>query len=281
MTRGGLPVSLHEPFEFLLERQLPAGDHGPLDRVEALRADLARQHGSVTSFRQTRVNGVPPAATSRPDEARPPLRSLFDVAHVASVSPVWGMFLYLCARASGARTIVELGTAAGISGCYLGSAPACRRFITVEGDPERARLAEVHLRSVVAHVEVINTSFETALDRVLPGLQDGIDLVFIDGDKSPGSYLALLDRLSPRLNPGALVLFDDIQWADVQEDWQRLQRASGALLRRQCRPIRRVRLGSEGHATTGVRAVRSRRVDLYQLADHGATSAPEPVRPAI
>ena len=82
----------------------------------------------------------------------------------------------------------------------------------MEGDPERARLAEAHLAAWSPTSRSINTSFETALDRVLPGLADGIDLVFIDGDKTPGSYLALLDRLSPRLNPGALVLFDDIQW---------------------------------------------------------------------
>ncbi len=133
-----------------------------------------------------------------------------------------GHVSYLCAKAARARTILELGTAAGISGCYLASAPSCRRFITVEGDPGRARLAEGHLRRTVAHVEVVNASFEAAIERLLPGLHDGIDLAFIDGDKTRGSYLALLDRLSLRLNPGALVLFDDIQWHDVQQDWKRL-----------------------------------------------------------
>jgi predicted O-methyltransferase YrrM len=222
MKRAGLPVCLQEPLRFLLERQVPGGDSGPLDRVEALRAELARQEGSVAAFTDTRANAAPPTITSRPDEARPAMRSLFDLAHVSSVTAVWGTFLYLCARAARARTIVELGTAAGISGCYLGSAPSCRRFITVEGDPERARLADAHLRLMVPHVEVVNASFETALERLLPGLHEGIDLIFIDGDKTRGSYLALLDRLSPRLNPGALVLFDDIQWRDVQEDWKSL-----------------------------------------------------------
>ena len=31
-----------------------------------------------------------------------------------------------------------------------------------------------------------------------------------------------LSRLSARLNRGALVVFDDIQWSDVQEDWKAL-----------------------------------------------------------
>jgi predicted O-methyltransferase YrrM len=222
MKRAGLPVSLHEPLAFLLERQLLSGDYGPVDRVEALRAELARQQGSVAAFTEASVDGALPAVTWRADEARPLLRSLSDVAHISSVSAVWGTFLYLCAKAARARTILELGTAAGISGCYLASAPSCRRFITVEGDPGRARLAEGHLRRTVAHVEVVNASFEAAIERLLPGLHDGIDMAFIDGDKTRGSYLALLDRLSLRLNPGALVLFDDIQWHDVQQDWKRL-----------------------------------------------------------
>ena len=194
----------------------------PSIALEALRAELARQQGSVATFAEASVAGALPAVTWRADEARPLLRPLSEVAHISSVTAVWGTFLYLCAKAARARTILELGTAAGISGCYLASAPSCRRFITVEGDPGRARLAEGHLRRTVAHVEVVNASFEAAIERLLPGLHDGIDLAFIDGDKTPGSYLAMLDRLSPRMNPGALVLFDDIQWHDVQQDWKKL-----------------------------------------------------------
>lgn len=227
MTRRGLPVCLHGPFRFLLERRTPGGEYGPLDRVEALREGLARQDGALGTFRETRPGGAPPTPTWRPDEARPAVRSLSDIAHVASVTAVWGTFLYLCATAARARTVLELGTAAGISGCYLASAPSCRRFITVEGDAGRARLAATHLRQFNANVEVVNASFEAAIERLLPSLPDGIDLAFIDGDKTKGAYLALLDRLSPRLNPGALVLFDDIQWFDAQEDWKALSARRG------------------------------------------------------
>ena len=220
MTRCGLPESLRGPLEFLLERTIPGGDYGPLDRAEALRAELARRDGTLTTFDHVKATGVAPAKTRRTDEARPLERSSRDVAYGSSVTAVWGTFLYLCATAARARTIVELGTAAGISGSYLGSAPSCRRFITVEGDAGRARLAEANLRPFIPHVEVLNTTFEAALDSLLTHLHDGIDMAFIDGQKTRGSYVALLDRLAPRLNPGALVVFDDIQWFDVQQDWQ-------------------------------------------------------------
>ena len=223
MKRAGLPVYLHEPLEFLLERQVPSGDYGPLDRVESLRDELASTDGVLGVFDAVGTRG---SSTTDPvrrlDETRPAVRSLFETAHVSSVSALWGTFLYLCASARGAETILELGSGAGISGCYLGSAPTCRRFITVEGSADRARLAGAHLRQIVGDVEVINASFDAALDRLIPSLHDGIDFVFVDGDKTRGDYRALLSRLAARLNPGAVVVFDDIQWSDVQEDWKAL-----------------------------------------------------------
>jgi predicted O-methyltransferase YrrM len=223
MKGAGLPVCLHEALQFLLERQLPGGEYGPLDRIESLRAELAGTNGVVGVFDAVGARGSSAAnAVRRVDETRPAVRSLFETAHVSSVSALWGTFLYLCASARGAETILELGSGAGISGCYLGSAPTCRRFISVEGSADRARLAEAHLRQIVGDVEVLNMSFDAALDRLIPTLRDGIDFVFVDGDKTPGSYLALLSRLSARLNRGALVVFDDIQWSDVKEDWEAL-----------------------------------------------------------
>ena len=162
-----------------------------------------------------------------------------ETAHVTSVPPVWGMFLHLCAEARGARTVLELGSGAGLSGCYLGSAEGCRRFVTVEGSAERARLARAHLAEVVPHAEVVVDSFQSALADILPGLEEGLDLVFIDGNKDGGGYLDLVERLAARLNPGAVLIFDD-------RPAGRLARALGEArvrIRDQHRPIRRVLVG--------------------------------------
>jgi predicted O-methyltransferase YrrM len=137
------------------------------------------------------------------------------------------MFLHLCAEAHGARTILELGSGAGISGCYLGSAAACRRFITVEGSAERGRLAAAHLAELVPGAQLIVNSFQSALDQLLPALDEGLDLVFIDGNKIAGGYLELVDRLAPRLNSGAVMIFDDIQWTDLRADWRALSARPG------------------------------------------------------
>ncbi len=221
MKRSGLPPSLCVPLEFLVERRLPDDAPGTIDRIEPRRTELANRPGVAAVFRGPGSDRR--RTPTRADEAIPEVRSLFEVAHSISVSALWGMFLHLCARSSGARTILELGTAAGISGCYLGSAPACQRLITVEGSPDRSRLADDNLRHILgARAELITASFDDALTALLPRLEQGIDLFFLDGDKTRGHYLALLDRVAPRLNTGALVVFDDIQWSEMGDDWRRL-----------------------------------------------------------
>jgi predicted O-methyltransferase YrrM len=150
------------------------------------------------------------------------------IAQVTSVHPYWGMFLYLCASAVGAETILELGSCAGISGCYVASGTHCRRFITVEGSPELARLAEANIRQVASHAEVVNALFDDALDAILPTLGKGLDMAYIDGQHEKRSTLHYFKRLVPHLSSGAVVVFDDIQWSpDMWEAWQELSRWPG------------------------------------------------------
>jgi predicted O-methyltransferase YrrM len=215
MERRGLPDSLRAPLRFLVERSLGAEDARVTARVEAIRADLAARAGES-------------AGVFADGDGRAVRRSLTEVAHLSSVLPVWGTFLYLCARASGARTILELGTAAGISGCYLASAPSCRRFITVEGSAERSRLARQHLDRITTNYELVTAPFDDALERILPALDAPIDLLYIDGSKRAGENLRLFERIAPSLGAHAVAVFDDITWSrDLWRDWQELARRPG------------------------------------------------------
>jgi predicted O-methyltransferase YrrM len=227
MARAGLPASLHGPLRLLLDRTIDAKERALVDRVEALRAALAAGPGDVGVFDAAVAAGRALPAAPRPDERRPDRRPLAEVAHVTSIPAMWGMFLHRCACDAGARTILELGTGAGISGCYLGSAPGCRRFVTVEGSPERARVAEGLLRQVVPHADLRVAAFDAALDALLPTLAEGLDLAFVDGNKTRGGYLDVVRRLAPHLARGALLVFDDIQWTELRDDWRALSAMPG------------------------------------------------------
>jgi predicted O-methyltransferase YrrM len=226
MLKDDLPNPLRLPIEFLLSGELDPGDEQVSARIETLRSQLAkRQNERVTVFSGMTVNEYgsylfPHGGTLE--------RSLAQIAYESSVLPRWGMFLYLCAKAAGAKTVLELGSSAGISGCYLASTPECQRFITIEGSSELAKLAESNLSGIVRNFEVVNASFDKALDRIGPTLGHGLDMVFLDGDKRKASLCGSFRRLVSHLNRGSMVVFDDIYWSsEMWQAWQMLRRWKG------------------------------------------------------
>jgi len=120
-----------------------------------------------------------------------------------------GLFLYLTARAIGARHIVEFGTSFGISAIYLGSAVVDNGGGLVVGSellPEKHARAVAHLQRAGLS-EVVDVRLGDAME-TLQVTPEPIDLVFLDGWKD--LYLPVLKLLTPRLRPGAVVLADNI-----------------------------------------------------------------------
>jgi predicted O-methyltransferase YrrM len=213
MLEGGLPQPLQTPLEFLFARRLCHEARQAVDRVELIRSAVARQ---------TRLFEV---ANSDIDDPR---RTAAQIAHRSSVTFEWGTFLYLCAEAFKARIILELGSCAGISGCYLASSRYFTRFITVEGSSSLASLAKSNIGQISDRVEVVNALFDDALDRILPTLRDGLDLIYIDGHHEYEATLHYFYRLASHVNKGALVVFDDVHWSNgMWRAWQVLKEQEG------------------------------------------------------
>ncbi|MCA9714073.1 MAG: class I SAM-dependent methyltransferase [Myxococcales bacterium] len=124
------------------------------------------------------------------------------------VGPEVGALLYLLARASGARRVVEFGTSLGVSTIYLACAVRDNGGGVVIGSeivPEKAAAARRHLEEagVAEWVELREGDARETLAQ-----QSGpVDMLLLDG--FPPLARELLTLLEPRLRPGALVLVDD------------------------------------------------------------------------
>ena len=132
-----------------------------------------------------------------------------------AVSPAEGRLLYLLARATRARRLVEFGASYGVSTLYLAAAAndLGGELITTEAHPDkcralRANLAQAGLADRVTLLE--GDALQTLAD--LPG---PIDLLLLDGWKS--LYLPVLELLRPRLSASALVLADNVDHAAAQD----------------------------------------------------------------
>ncbi|MBI2384887.1 MAG: O-methyltransferase [Elusimicrobia bacterium] len=102
-----------------------------------------------------------------------------------SVGPDEGRLLHFLVSACGARKIVEVGTLAGYSACWMADAlPQGGMLHTIEYEPKHAKVAKenVALAGLTAKVTVHTGPGMT----VLPTLEKHgpFDLVFIDADKT-------------------------------------------------------------------------------------------------
>lgn len=117
-----------------------------------------------------------------------------------------GAMLSIYAQMLGARTVVEIGTGAGVSGLWLlDGMRADGTLTTIDSEPEHQRAARDAFRSAgigSSRTRLING---TALD-VLPRLADGgYDLVF--ADCTPIDYPLFVPHVVRLLRPGGAVVF--------------------------------------------------------------------------
>src|ERR1700722_17745055 len=130
-----------------------------------------------------------------------------------AVSRETGALLYMLARSSRARTIVEFGTSFGISTLHLAAALRDNgggRLITSEVEPSKvARARENFVAGGLS--DLIEIREGDALQTRARDLPERIDLLLLDGAK--GLYPAVLALVEERLRPGALIVADNADWS--------------------------------------------------------------------
>jgi predicted O-methyltransferase YrrM len=216
--QNSLPEELFPAIEYLLTDRHPAGCGAVADRIEELRDQLA-QKGAMKVGEYV--------AGARPDAPDIEQRALVDIAHFVSVPRSFGIFLYLCSEGFKARRILELGACAGISGCYLASGSHCKDFVTLELSGALAAIATENLRHVIPDPKVINASFDEGLGEVIGEATEPFDIIWIDGHHESDATLRYFKRLKDHAAPGKLMLFDDINWPEMQEAWALIRRWPG------------------------------------------------------
>lgn len=141
------------------------------------------------------------------------------------VSRETGLLLYMLARATKARTIVEFGTSFGLSTLYLAAALRDNgvqaiedgphegphgKIVTCEFEPSKIALATAHLEQAGLS-DLVDIREGDALVSLSADLPAAIDLVLLDGAKS--LYTDVLTLIEPHLRPGALIVADNADYA--------------------------------------------------------------------
>jgi predicted O-methyltransferase YrrM len=144
-----------------------------------------------------------------------------------AVSRETASLLYVLARSSRARVIVEFGTSFGISTLHLAAALKDNgggHLIGTEFEPTKVVRARENL-TAAGLADLVEIREGDALETLARDLPEAIDLVLFDGAK--GLYPRVLSLLAPRLRTGALLVADN---ADSSPEYLAQVRAAGAYL---------------------------------------------------
>jgi predicted O-methyltransferase YrrM len=182
--------------------------------LATLLTHLFQQARDTSAVLGQTMAGVPAEERARLMTSTTDYRALYERMkdfHLA-VSPETGTLLYLLARSSRARSIIEFGTSFGISTLHLAAALRDNgggRLISTEFEP--SKIAKAHANITAAGLsDLVEIRAGDALETLARELPEQIDLVLLDGAKA--LYPQVLALLEARLRPGAMIVADNADW---------------------------------------------------------------------
>lgn len=143
------------------------------------------------------------------------LHELYRETHLHAMNPrmasgpVQGRFLQLLCQLIQPKKVLEIGTFTGFATiCMARGMGSDGLLTTIEANEEYEGVIRKYLAkaAVADRVRLIIGDAK----EVIPTLEGGFDLVFIDADKI--SYPSYYDLVIEKLNPGGVILADNVLW---------------------------------------------------------------------
>ncbi|MBN2813532.1 MAG: class I SAM-dependent methyltransferase [Bacteroidales bacterium] len=147
--------------------------------------------------------------------------SLGKKARMVSVPHATGRLLFHLVCHYKPDTIIELGTAMGVSTLYLAMGRPETQVFSVEGNRQLALIAKSVFESLkLNNIKVIINNFEDTLEQLIQHMSGRV-LVFIDGNHTREAVLRYYNTFAKNGGANTILVFDDITWSTgMMEAWQ-------------------------------------------------------------
>lgn len=123
-----------------------------------------------------------------------------------------GLLLWVLIKLTRPKTILEIGTGSGYSTCWLLSGLTSKgKITTIEIDKKTQHIAKKNLLKYFPHSHQRVKWLLGDAKKVLTGIKDKHDLIFLDGKKGDyDQYFKLANK--KLLNPRGIIVCDDVFW---------------------------------------------------------------------
>lgn len=208
---------IRSPFvQTFLKEVLPHQPSAWGAQVEDLRKVLAADRERILTFEDLGAG----ADNSGSKTIR---RSVSALAKLSARHRKEGELLYRICQQYQPKRCLEFGTNLGISTLYqLGALPDSQ-FVSMEGAPPIAAVAQQNFEHLDTKPELLVGEFSYLLEERLDLADYRPDYVFIDGNHRYAPTIDYFERLLPQIEEGGIIIFDDINWsAEMQAAWQEI-----------------------------------------------------------
>ncbi len=123
------------------------------------------------------------------------------------------------------ETMLEFGTSLGVAALYQGLVGIGAQFVTLEGCPNIAGVAQFNFNVMKAdHIELMTGRFEQTLPLAIQRLKR-LDYVFFDGNHKKEPTLAYFNTCLPYAHENSIFVFDDIYWSEgMTAAWEEIKK---------------------------------------------------------
>ncbi|MCI5083674.1 MAG: class I SAM-dependent methyltransferase [Saprospiraceae bacterium] len=151
-------------------------------------------------------------------------RQIKDLAKNSAISARTGRQLFKIVHLYKPSLILELGTSLGISAMYQAAASLRSGFVSVEGCPNTAEVAQENFELMgVPHIQVFTGPFDEVLPILLPQMEQ-LDYLYMDGDHREGASMAYFEACLAKATDQSVFVIADIHWSAAMENaWSRMQ----------------------------------------------------------
>ncbi len=208
--------AIHSPFVFELYTEVIRTDDVfyAFEEIEALRDRLLANNQTIT------ITDL--GAGSRINYSNE--RKISEIAQYSLKNPKCGELLFKLVNFLKPKVVLDLGTSLGITTLYQAKACLEAKFLTFEGCPAIAQLAQTHFDEFNCNnIEIIVGNLDKTLPETIQNLSQ-IDYAFFDANHRYEPTIRYFETCLEKAHEDSLFIFDDIHWsAEMQQAWRQIK----------------------------------------------------------